>query len=98
MTNYPEHMSKIEAAIIDKVITKALFNGYQIAVTDGEEKVLSRSIDINQIQKSTGHTEETWMWFYLDGVRLGFIWFVHGNEEDVISDCTDRPLIEELMV
>ncbi|TXR49878.1 hypothetical protein [Phyllobacterium endophyticum] len=86
-----EHLSHIEKRIIKLVIEGALRRGWTIAVYDGEEWVLKPSSDAAAILKETAATDETVYSFRdEDGKTLGRMYFVHGNDEDVISDMTDN--------
>ena len=91
-------MNPIEFEIISKIVSKALANGYFVSVYDGGEWPVRRSSDPAEILAATATTDET---HYLirntGGYPIGSIWFVHGNEEDVVSDCSDTPLILELI-
>lgn len=86
-------LSDIERKIIEPIIDRTLKAGLVISVYDGEEYALNFSTDKAEILKVTGATDETTYWF-CDGVTyLGHVHLVHGNDEDVVSDCTDIPRI-----
>lgn len=105
MTMYPNNeIEPVEAAIMRDVIARAFEAGCNISVGDGEEFPLTHSTDAAAIMEASGSTEETIFVLYLAygagtvtdpirNVRIGFIHFIHGNGEDVLSDCTDSPLI-----
>lgn len=94
-------LNPTERRIIASVIAAALRDGLQISVNDGEETTVSRSTDRAAIADAIGTTDETTLTFWAPkpdkaATRVGAIWLVHGNEEDVISDCTDVPRITRL--
>lgn len=88
------YLSKIEQCIIGKLIDSALELGYRICIRDEEGFVLIDSTDKDLISKSIGQTGLTTMIFDKGPtdytVFVGAIYLVHGNDEDVISDCTDN--------
>jgi hypothetical protein len=56
-----------------------------------------RSVDYDAITAEIAATEMTWLKFRDgEGTFLGSITFVHGNDEDVIHDCSDLPAIRAL--
>lgn len=97
MTMYPNNeIDPIEAKIMRDVIAKAFAAGYNISVGDGEEFPLKNSTDAEAIMTASGSTDETVFVMYGGAKRIGFIHFIHGNGEDVLSDCTDSPLIDAI--
>jgi hypothetical protein len=86
-----EHLSHIEKNIIKLVIEGALRRNWVISVYDGEEWPLKRARDAAAILKETAATDETVYSFRdAEGTQLGRMYFVHGNDHDVISDMTDN--------
>lgn len=90
--SYPEFVSNIERRIITRILKRALAKGYSITVNDGEEDVVT-STDLATLQAEIGHTCET----YLIIKDVGWIWLVHGNEEDVVTDCVENEFIAALV-
>lgn len=78
----------IERTIITKIITDVLALGCSISVNDGEEWVLKKSNSKKLILAALFSTDEDIMAIYdAEGVKLGTIWLVYGNDGyDVISD------------
>jgi len=103
MKYYPEHAKrghlKIEAQIIDKIITSALRGGYSISVFDGEEFAIRRSTSRKAIEAECFATDETSLIFHKGEYpdNKGWVWLIHGNSYDVISDYSDNPEIEEIL-
>lgn len=87
----------IEMKIIGRIVDRALERGYDISVNDGEGDVLIRSKDKAKILAEVGASDETLFRVFNKHQRVGIIWFVHGNEEDVVADCSDVPEILELV-
>lgn len=95
---FPNLASSIEAVIIEKIIQEALKLGFLISVFDGEEYEIEHATDINAIAKAVAITDETTLAFFnQDRQKLGWIWLIHGNEWDVISDYADNGPIKVLM-
>lgn len=88
MSHFPEWVPASERAIINGVITRAFKAGLSISVYDGEEWALNRSQDRAAIQRETAATDETVYMLreVVSDLRIGKVWFVHGNGEDVLSD------------
>lgn len=95
-----------EAAIISTIVRRALGFGWLVTVNDGEEDAVVKSDVEDEIFEEIGHTDQTVLIFTHPGgdllgekiepSRLGFVWLVHGNEEDVIADHTDCEPMAEL--
>ena len=108
MTKYQELIARIgktEARIIKMVAEKAIGFGWSVSVGDGEEWPLKKSKDLDSIFAEVGHTDETHFQFFREDAvvgsgyeKVGWVWFVHGNDEDVVTDYTDNERINELMV
>jgi hypothetical protein len=94
---YPKHARPIETRIISKLIRRALAKDWVISVNDGEEWALSRSKDFNAITAEVHATEQTYLHFRdAEGKKLGWVWLVHGNDEDVVTDAVDNDAMNEL--
>ena len=105
---YPDHLSAIERPIIDRIIREALHTrGYQIEVwgedNDGEPDCPLTS-DYSKITAEVAATDGTILkFFHTDKISVarptgyvGMMLFIHGNEEDVLSDLSDNAAMEEL--
>lgn len=90
-------MSILEARIAESLVDAGLALGYAITVNDGEQTTLRRSTDRATILNHFRTTDQNTMWFTKDGVPIGFIWLIWGNEEDLISDGTARDEIEAII-
>ena len=102
MKHFPEHSDRPhlqpEREIISRVITSALKAGYMVSVHDGEEYGVQRTTDRAKIEAECFATDATT--FILrrpNGDRIGFVWFIHGNEWDVISDYSDNEETETVL-
>ena len=82
-----------------KVIDRALSMGYLISVNDGEEWVVKKSTDRQQIVSALGSTDADHLMIRTaDGKKLGMIYLVWGNSaEEVVCDNTDKPEINKLV-
>ncbi|WP_454287200.1 hypothetical protein [Rhizobium arsenicireducens] len=90
---FPNHMQADEQAIVGGIIRRALAGGHEISIHDEEELVLSRSRDYEVITAEVAATDLTTL--VISG--LGSILLIHGNGQDVVSDCTDSPKILRLI-
>ena len=100
MKHYPAHANKTEAKIINKIITSALKSDYSISVFDGEDYSLLRSTTRKEIKAECFATDETTLMFNrrdFDAAKVGWVWLIHGNGSDVISDYTDNPETEAIL-
>ena len=101
MKNFPEHAMRphlrVEANIISRAIGGFLKGGCAISVFDGEEFAVQKSTSRAEIEAECFATEETTFNVWKDGKKIGFVWFIHGNGHDVISDYSDSPELEAMM-
>jgi len=94
---FPNYIRPKEAEIITKIIEKALGLSYFISVNDGLNWALKQSIDFEAITSEVAATDVTILRFRTsEREEIGNILLIHGNDEDVVSDCTDTPRILEL--
>ena len=91
-----DYCSQTEQRIAKALVRRALERGFLISVFDGEETVLSQSSNELEIFFSMNSTECDVLRFWQDGERIGFVTLIWGNDEDLISDYSDRPEIEAL--
>lgn len=94
-----EHVSPIERKIIGKLLDDAASLSLSVSVYDGEEWALKRSVDRAAIEAEIGATDETTLLFRHaeTAERVGHVLLIHGNHEDVISDCSDNEAIAALL-
>ncbi|MGO7308810.1 hypothetical protein ACCS91_33685 [Rhizobium ruizarguesonis] len=94
---FPDHVGPTEATIIQGIIDRALALNYLVSVFDGLQFALRLSSDPEAITAEVHATDVTELIFHTaEKQRLGGILLIHGNDEDVVSDCTDTPRILEL--
>jgi hypothetical protein len=87
-----------ERKIVSSVIDSALARNYTISVYDGEEYSLKRSTDKSEILKALASTESDVLHFRTEhGARIGWVWLIYGNGEDIISDWSDNKETDELV-
>lgn len=85
---YPEHMNDTERKIIDVIVKKALAAGYKIEVWGDGELNLPGSSDYEAITSEIAACDTTELVIEDDEFFKLWVFFVHGNEADVLSDCT----------
>lgn len=84
--------------IARKVIRKALAKGYNISVMDGDDYPVKRSTSFKVINEALASTDSDSLIIRdASANRIGFILLIWGNGEDVVSDHTDKPEINELV-
>jgi hypothetical protein len=85
-----EHLIEIERAIIERLVSDALFFGYSVSHSDGEALTVSRSRDTAPIMTQLHACDEEGLLFYdEEGGRVGAVSLVYGNGGyDVIADYT----------
>ena len=86
-----------ERRIARDIIAKALLAGCAISVYDGEAYAIRRSTKQGEIEAALASTEFDVLDVYKDGKRMGAIALCWGNDEDLVSDCTDTPFITSLI-
>lgn len=89
----------IETKIIELLLDTAIKNGAKFfSVFDGEEYECPMSEDIDEVKAAIGVSDETTIKMYDEhDLFLGSVFLVHGNLEDVISDCTANEWTDEVM-
>ena len=86
-----------EARIARKIVADALEKGWTISVWDGEEWTVKRSSDSDRIIGALCSTDSDALRFRDGDTIIGSVSLVWGNDEDVISDHTDCPELNEFM-
>lgn len=87
-----------ERQILEKLVDDALFYGCTVSVYDGEEWPLRRSQDRAAILEATRSTESDVLAFHdADGVKIGNVWLIYGNDYDLISDCSEGEALQALL-
>lgn len=76
----------IEKRIITQAAKSLIGAGYSIRVYDGVEFVTGQTKDVKAVMAEVFATEETYFYAYQGDACTGFVWFVHGNGCDVITD------------
>lgn len=95
---FPKHMRAAERPIIEALIRRVLDKGYTISVFDGNVCALGKSKDFEAITAEVNATDITeFLIRDSDARKIGWVIFIHGNDEDVIHDHTDNPEMEELV-
>jgi len=88
----------IERRIIGAAVRIILDQGLMITVWDGEEVALSASVNPDDILGVIGDTDITIFNVQkVDGYMHGFIVFIHGNNEDVLSDHSIGIVLENIV-
>lgn len=99
-------MDKIEERIAKATIKALLGAGYSISVWEGEAYAVHdgwtavQATDPDMIFKALASTEQDIL-YAIDGAgkRVGLVWFVWGNGEDLIADCSEsvEPLVDRII-
>lgn len=84
-----EERKAVEKRIASAVIRSGLNAGYTITVNDGEGMPVKRSSDHDVILAAMFSVDEEHLEFFKEGKRVGWVFFVYGNDGwDVICDHT----------
>jgi hypothetical protein len=78
----------IEINIAMKVVDALLASGYALDVYNGEENTVTESINRDVIKRGLFTTDEDRLFVYKDNKRIGWVFLVWGNVQEVISDYT----------
>lgn len=82
---------KEEKQIMRHCIKELLSHGFKLSVFDGEETVISKSSDRKKIFESMYSTDEDVLKVWKDGIKIGMVYFVYGNEShEVINDYSTK--------
>lgn len=90
----------IETRIARCLIRHALESDYTISVCDGEEWTLKLSTDADAIMKALQSTDSDVLRFRSKQKlkpKIGDVWLIWGNLEDVISDFSDNKSMSTLI-
>lgn len=80
-------IEEAERKIARRAIDDAIAAGHAIDVFDGEEVVIKRSTNADQIIAAMFSTDSDTLIIHKDGKRIGSILLIYGNNgHDVISD------------
>lgn len=87
-----------ERAIAQRIVDFALAQQCTMSVYDGEEMVVKKSSDRQEILDALASTESDIIHFHnTAGNRLGWVLLIWGNECDLISDSADNADTEWLL-
>lgn len=93
-----QYAQPAEARIARKIVADALAKNWKVCVFDGEEWPLESSTKETEILEAMCSTDSDVLRFRdADGQPVGKVWLIWGNDEDVISDHTDSPEMNEFM-
>lgn len=93
-----EYATRHETRIAKGIVTDALARGWTVSVNDGEETVVSKSVEKAEIFDAMNSTGLDVLIFHdKDGARVGWVQLVWGNDEDLISDFSDNEEMDEFL-
>ena len=91
-------MNPIEKTIASKLVKAILARGYEVSVYEGEDYAIKRSVGYQKIMDALASTgEDTIIIHTVDDTRIGSIYLVWGNGEDLVSDNTDNETINGIV-
>lgn len=99
MTGFDQNASDTERHIARVVVQRALRQGYTVSVRDGYDGdiVTVRSRKLNDILATLASTDSDILIIRnVDGELIGSVILIWGNDEDLISDCSDNDAIEDI--
>jgi hypothetical protein len=83
--------------IAKRLIQAALDAGYAISVFDGEETTVRQSTDRRAIIDAMATTSDDRLTFWMGDTRIGTVWLIYSNGEDVISDWSSNETMDALL-
>lgn len=88
-----------EKSVLRGIISRALAKGFTVSLFDGEEWVVRKSRNAQEVIGSMFTVdEETLRFCDADGVKVGDAFIVHGNSpEEVVCDHTDSDVMTEII-
>ena len=89
--------NQIEQSIVNVLVDTALAKGYTISVYDGEAYPVKCSNNKKTIFAGMFSTNEDWLIFRHNGVKIGAVWLIYGNSFDVITDHSDNGDMDDLL-
>lgn len=94
----PDYVDTTELAIVYKLVDLILSNSWTISVWDGEAFPVKRSNNKKTIIEAMFSTEEdTLVLRNSAGEKVGSIYLIYGNGEDLISDHSDNDTINHIV-
>lgn len=90
---YNLSLSLTEEFLITQLVERALERGYDVRVSNSD---IVSSSDLEEIIRECGACGDTTLSFY-GSDYVGYVWLVHGNEEDVLTDYSANELTENLV-
>lgn len=89
----------VERELATRAVDALLAAKLSISVWDGEAFALRRSTDRAAILAALGTTDDDRLYAYSNGVRLGSVWLIWGNDCDLLSDWSESldRIIEPLL-
>lgn len=87
--NFPDWLHPTEAVIITKILDTALaMPNVEIGLLGEGEDLLGKTRDRLAIESDIAACGDTTLVFYDDKGYRGWVWLVHGNHDDVVSDAS----------
>lgn len=83
-------LPEIEQRIIRRLVSLLIEQGRFLTVFDGEEEVVKRTLDAERVLRAVGATDVTTLIASAKDSSSfdGKVILVHGNEAEVIADCS----------
>jgi hypothetical protein len=83
--------------IAKRLVDAALAAGYAISVFDGEETTVRKSTERSTILAAMATTSEDVLTLWQGGDRIGNVWLIYSNDEDVVSDWSENEAMNAFM-
>lgn len=84
-----QNRMRMERRIVTFMLEDAIKQGFALSVFNGEEVTVKKSTNATELWEACRSVDEESILFYKDGVRVGHVCLVYGNDGwDVISDYT----------
>jgi len=96
---FMQYTDATERRIVRKLLAGifALPGGASVRVHGETGDLTGLILNARSVERHLAHTGSDTITIYQGANRLGFVWLVWGNGEDVITDYTDTPALHEII-
>lgn len=80
-------VQEMERKVITRLLQDAIAQGYSVSVDNGEEVVVKKSTDVEEIMKAMFSVDEEYLHFFKNNQKVGWACLIYGESGwDVIND------------
>ncbi len=90
-------MNADQRDIAEMIIRKGIDAGFSVAVSDGTDNRIPPTRLRAPVVSALGTAEEDYLVFYQDKQRIGWVYLVYDDGNDIIRDASERQEIRALI-